>query len=306
MQLYGTQVLKLWLLFSGLLSWQLWAEPARPAERIEVQIERTVLDDYRRFVAGRDPLHIKDFSGLGSRREVAEMLLAQQAIALGGLKLQFRFLPSDESVRSPRLLQSGAQLMTFDTVWGSAMQRLGSDIWLSQPVLKRGDYVAAVLTSPNNQKVLAVRNWQDFAGLTAVSSVAFETDWRTLQQLPLREIRDEYAWSSMALLVSKGWVDFMLAPFKAQRPFGYKANQIELVAVEGIKVLLDDSRHFAVSRHHPLGQAVFSALEQGLNELAANGTLQRAYREVGFFNPELSGWTLIQPPVTAGQSPPGQ
>lgn len=297
-------MVRLWLFCCGVLLTALVG--AQPSAQVEVQIERSVLEDYRRFIAGRDPLSIRDFSGLGSRREVAEMLLAQQAIALGGLKLQFRFTASDESVRSPRLLQSGALLMTFDTVWGNAMQRFGDDIWLSQAVLKRGDYVAAVLTSPRNQKVLAVRQWQDFAGLTAVSSMAFETDWRTLQQLPLREIRDEYAWSSMAVLVSKGWVDFMLAPFKAQRPFGYRAHQIELVAVEGIKVLLDDSRHFAVSRHHPLGAEVFGALERGLSQLSQNGTIERAYREVGFFNPELSGWTLIQPPIKAGQSAPGQ
>lgn len=272
-----------------------------PIATVDIPIETSVYDDYRRFVGTRSVYDIQSFSHAGTRRDVVDMVLVQQALQLGGYPLNFNFIPSDSSARSTQLFVRGEVLISVDSVWGQTAHQLNPHVYISSAVIERGEYVAAIFTSPQNKKTRAIRQLSDFTGLTAVSSRAYAEDWQILEHLPLRELRDEYNWSSMAILVSRGWVDFMLAPFPQHRPFGYRAPGIELVAVEGVKVLLDDSRHFIVAKKHPLAEPVFAALQRGLLILRQQGVLTRAYRDCGFFNPEISHWTLLRP--TAGNSP---
>ena len=63
-------------------------------EELIIVIPGDVKRDYELFVSGRDPLEIKDYSGLGSRRDVVEVVLIQQALALGGITEPIRFLPA--------------------------------------------------------------------------------------------------------------------------------------------------------------------------------------------------------------------
>jgi len=284
----------------ALYAWQSFASSVvnEPIAAIDIPIESSVLDDYQRFVGNRAIDQISSFDGAGTRRDVVDMVLVQQALQLGGYPLQFNFEPSDSSARSLQLFIRGEVLISVDSVWGQTADRLQQHAWKSTAVIERGAYFAAIFTSPTNQKTKSIRQLSDFSGLTAVSSRAFAEDWHLLEQLPLRELRDEYNWSSMAMLVSRGWVDFMLAPFPRQRPFGYQAPGIELVAVEGVKVLLDDSRHFIVAKKHPLAEPVFAALQKGLAILRDQGKLTRAYQECGFFNPEIAHWTVLQPVAT--------
>lgn len=270
-----------------------------PIAVVDIPIEMSVLDDYHRFIGTSSVYDIQKFDHAGTRRDVVDMVLVQQALQLGGYPLQFNFIPSDSSARSTQLFVRGEVLISVDSVWGQTANNLKSHVYISSAVIERGDYVAAIFTSPNNQKTRSIRQLSDFSGLTAVSSRAFAEDWHLLEQLPLRELRDEYNWSSMAMLVSRGWVDFMLAPFPQHRPFGFRAPGIELVAVEGVKVLLDDSRHFIVAKKHPLAEPVFAALQRGLTILREQGKLTRAYQECGFFNPEISHWTVLQPMATS-------
>lgn len=277
------------------------AQATEPIATVDIPIETSVYDDYRRFVGQRSVQDIQSFKGAGTRRDVVDMVLVQQALQLGGFPLQFNFIPSDSSARSMQLFIRGDVLISVDSVWGKTARDLQAHLYISSAVIERGDYVAAIFTSPHNQKTKSIRQLSDFKGLTAVSSRAYAEDWQVLAQLPLRELRDEYNWSSMAMLVSRGWVDFMLAPFPSSRPFTYKAPGIELVAVEGVKVLLDDSRHFIVAKKHALAEPVFAALQQGLLILRQQGKLQQAYQDCGFFNAEVAHWTLLQPTASPVQ-----
>jgi len=288
---------KFLVLIFGVLASSLLATVARAEDipSVDVLIEDSVYDDYFRFLNGRSVQDIHDFSTVGARRDVVDMVLVQQAIRLGGLTLNFQFKRSDFSARSPKLFIRGEALVSFDSVWRNAARKFEQHVYISSPVIERGQYVAGLWTSPRNGKALAVRTLQDLQQLTAVSSKSYEADWRTLEGLKLKDIRDEYAWISMATLVSKGWIDVMLAPFPRQQPFVIKQEHVTLVAVDGVKVLLDDSRHFVVSKHHPYGAVTFAALQRGMAKLREQGVLNRAYAECGFYNSAVANWTLLKP-----------
>jgi hypothetical protein len=104
-------------------------------------------------------------------------------------------------------------------------------------------------------------------------------------------------WLSMAKLVSLGWIDAMLAPFTQNYPFSYQGTNYNIVAIEGVKVALDDSRHFVVSKKHPYGKETYIALQKGLKILREQGVIKRAFQQSGFFNEHVKDWTTLNAPL---------
>lgn len=258
------------------------AAPATDPEVIPVYIRDDVLEDYEKFVAGRDVLSLKDFKNVNMRRDVADMVLLQQALAIGGFHKRFQYMPGKFNFRNTKMLETGDLLLSFDSYWLSDAQLLGPRVFVSEPVIRRGEYLAALYTSPKNTAALSIRQLSDLAKFTAVSTPKWLTDWRTLEKLPLKQLIREDEWLSQARMVHMQWVDFMLMPFSNTKDGSYQLEQLRMQRVPGVAILLDDSRHFVVSRAHPHGQAAFTALNRGLKELRAQGRIQQLYKDAGF------------------------
>ncbi len=56
---------------------------------VVIFIRDDVYDDYSRFLNGRKPIEVKDFSGAYIRRDVVDMIIAQQALNIGGYTKPF-------------------------------------------------------------------------------------------------------------------------------------------------------------------------------------------------------------------------
>jgi hypothetical protein len=275
------QIFSLFIFSSILFSTQLYAENQQSAP-IEIFIRDDVYEDYQKFVAGRDVLSIRDFHSPFMRRDVADMVLLQQALALGGFQRTFLYLPGKVNFRNTKMLETGELLLSFDTYWLSDARALKDKVWISSAVIKKGQYLAGIYTSPSNSKVFSLKTLADLKELSAVSTPKWHTDWQTMSALPLKELIREDEWLSQARMVHMQWVDFMLMPFVNSKDGVYKLEQIQLKLVPGVAILLNDSRHFVVSKNHPAGAEAYAALQRGLEKLEKNGRIQQLYRQAGF------------------------
>ncbi|RJF33225.1 hypothetical protein D4741_18430 [Pseudoalteromonas gelatinilytica] len=255
-------------------------------------IRDDVYDDYSRFLNGRKPIEDKDFSGAYIRRDVVDMIIAQQALSLGGFTKPFRYHKGNVNYRNTKLLEDGQLLLSFDSVWSVDAKQLAESVYISDPVIRNGEYFAGIFTSPNNKKVLKVKQLADFKQLTAVSTPRWQTDWQTLSDLPLKELLREDEWLGQVRTVSMQWVDFMMMPLMPSLNNRYSLENIELVAVPNLVLQLNDSRHFIISKSHPDGKAAFAAIQKGLSQLRKTGAIEKAYREAGFI-PDLNSYTVI-------------
>ena len=252
------------------------------SQEITIYIRDDVLEDYHSFVGERDVLTITDFNHQKMRRDVADMVLLQQALVLGGFKKKFQYLPGKVNFRNTKMLETGELLLSFDTYWLSDAERLGNAVFVSHPIINKGEYFAAVYTSVKNQKALALRKTEDLTDLTGVSTPKWHTDWQTMSKLPLKQLIQEDEWLSQARIVHMGWVDIMLMPFFHDNNGIYQLEQIRLQRIPDVAVLLDDSRHFVISRHHPDGAAAYQAIQRGLEILRKNGQIEKMYQQAGF------------------------
>ncbi|MBL4910720.1 MAG: hypothetical protein JKX78_12005 [Alteromonadaceae bacterium] len=250
---------------------------------ILIYIRDDVYEDYQQFVAGRDVLTIDDFYGTRIRRDVVDMIIAQQALKLGGFNYHFSYAAGKVNFRNTRLLQTGKLLMSFDSYWQKDAQALKDSVYISNAVIRKGEYVAGIYTSPKNLKVLEIKQLSDLAKFTAVSTPKWRTDWLTLKNLPLKKLIRVDEWLSMAHMVDIGWIDFMLMPFNPTVDQSFSLEKITLIPVNNVAIVLNDSRHFVISKKHPQGKEAIKAINIGLAKLRQQGAIVKAYRQAGFF-----------------------
>ncbi len=260
---------------------------------ILISIESDIYNYAQEIIADQPILEVEDYSGKNSQRNVVELIFAQQALKLGGYHGEFEFKLGDYDLLNPLLVKSDLLLISFDSVWLSHAQKISDDVYISDPLVRKGEFWAGIYTAANNSKARKIANREDFQSMTVVSSKDWQVDWQTLQALKPEKLVHENEWISMAKMVSKGWIDVMLAPFRYQAPHVYTGVGYEVVAVSGVKVGLDDSRHFIVSKKHPKGKEVFTALQKGLKILRERGVIEKAYKQAGFFNQSVASWKVI-------------
>jgi len=253
------------------------------SDDVLIYIRDDVFTDYQNFVNKREILTIKNFSGKAIRRDVVDMIIAQQALKLGGFTNKFSYAPGKVNFRNTKLLQNGDLLISFDSYWKSDAQALADKLYISDPVIRNGEYVAGIYTSPYNQKVLQVEKLSDLQHLTSISTPKWRTDWKTLQSLNLKELTKESSWLSMTRMVNLQWVDFMLMPFNSTPDKSFTMEKVHLIPVQTVAIVLKDSRHFVISKAHLKGQEAFIAINKGLKILRQRGAIKRAYQQAGFF-----------------------
>ena len=210
-----------------------------------------------------------------------------QALKLGGFKHTFKYAPGKLNFRNTKMLQMGRLLISFDSYWSTDAKALNGDVFISDAVIRNGEYIAGIYTSPKNHDVLAIKELEDLKSFTAVSTPKWRTDWKTLQSLPLKDLVREDEWLSMARMVGLQWIDILLMPFNATPDQSFTLDKIQLVPVKNIGIELKDSRHFVISRKHAYGQQAFKAINIGLKKLRQKNIIVKAYTEAGFFVDEV-------------------
>ncbi|XZG71398.1 hypothetical protein ACTSKR_05925 [Chitinibacteraceae bacterium HSL-7] len=287
------------LLVAALLTATLAPLTQAAPQFVTILAQQDVLDDYSRFLHGRDPLTIQQYGGPGSRRDVAELVLVQQALKRGGLNYPVKIVSVDRSSdsynRYLREILSGTATVGGNTAWEIDLKDIRDQVFVSPALIANGEFEAGLYTSPDNTRALNAKTLADIQKLTAVVADSWKPDVATLQSLGMKQLLMTQSWDSMVGMVSKQRADVMLAPFQANDSMSLVTDKHRFVPIPNVKVGLSGSRHLFVSRRAPLGQETADALARGLAKLREEGTIRRAYTEAGFFNSRAASWHKINP-----------
>lgn len=251
--------------------------------------------DYRLFLGDRAPESVAFYGGSHARRDVIELILMQQALTLGGFKKTLRFVDEENYFRSIRNVLDGKTLTISGTIWYEDLAAQNDKLHISPPIVRDGEFVVGMYTSPKNQRAQASKTLEQLNKLKVVTSRQWKPDLTTLEGLGFNKIMYTPNWVNMARMINAGRVDVTLSPFEMSPAKAIVVEGIHLVPIEGIKIAIAGSRHWPVSKTHPLGDEFYAALVKGIEQLRRAGTIERAYRECGFFHPELAEWKLLNP-----------
>ncbi|WP_105168011.1 hypothetical protein [Pseudoalteromonas sp. T1lg23B] len=265
------------------------------AVTIPITIEEDIYNYAQIILADESIETINDFSHPLCQRDIVEFVLLQRALKLGGLELNFKFELGNYDARNVKLLVDGLLLVSFDTLWYQQAQQHIERLYISDAIIRKGEYFAGLYASPKNVTNIKNKIAANLSQVSVISSRSWHTDWITLSALRPKQLHEESDWIVMAKMVSRGWVDTMLVSFNNTMPFEYRGIDYRIIAIDGIKVPLQDSRHFVVSRLHPLGEATFKALQAGIKQLRASGFIEQSYKQCGFFSPHIDAWRALTP-----------
>ena len=271
--------------------------------------------DYHLFMGQRSPQQVDFYGGAHARRDVAELVLLQQALLLGGFNQPLEFIEEENYSRSIRNVLDGKTLTMSGTIWQEDLLPLEDKLFISPPLVRDGEFLVGLYTSPGNRRALASHRLAELTQLRVVTSRQWQPDVKALQGLGFRKLMYTPNWVNMARMINAGRVDMTLAPFAFSEQLHMQVEGITLVPIPGVKMIIPGSRHWPVSRKHPQGEAFYQALSRGLQQLRAQGTIERAYRESGFFQTSVSDWMLLNPadrfvepdgtePVVPASAPP--
>ncbi|WP_348945289.1 hypothetical protein ABHF33_01395 [Chitinibacter sp. FCG-7] len=268
-----------------LLATQLaWAE-------ILLAVPRDVILDYQKLLRHRDILDVREYSGVGARRDTVELVLFQQALMRGGLDERVRLIPVDSYARILVEVEAGNVTASGTSVWASDVQQTRAR--MSVPLIRDGEYVVGFYMAEGHPGLRSA-TLKDLRSMTAVTNRAWKNDVATLESLGVSKIESAPTFAMIAKMLKGERGDFTLASFKSSPDMSFEVEGARLFPAKGMKVAMPGSRHFLVS---PTGHGavVFEALNKGLSQMRRDGTLRRAYTEAGFFNARVESWTLVNP-----------
>lgn len=264
---------------------------------IVAAVDEDIITDYHLFVGERDPLLIDYYGGPGARRDVIEIVLLQQALALGGFKEKVTLRPENSYLRILKLVADGDVALSGALKWREDIKLYSTHLFKTKAVVKEGEFIAGLYTRADNQRALQSDTIEKIRNLSAASNNHWKADIKTLKELGIKKIHISTYWVQIVRMVVAQRADVTLAPFQVNPDMKVMVDGLELVPIPGIKVALPGSRHWPVSKTHPLGEEIFNALARGIEELERKGIIQRAYEECGFFHPEVKDWQLLNPPL---------
>ena len=261
---------------------------------LTIIIEKDVLDDYKKFIENKNPLKLTDFKDKYSRRSTIELVLLQQALEKGGYKKpSLKFILTPSYTRKIVQLKSGLGFSSGTSMWIYDLEKSKDFLYISDPLIKNGEYEAGFYTIETNKKALNVKSLEDIQKLTAISNKYWIPDWKTLENLKLKKLINTTKWKFIVRMVSIKRGDFLLASFQNTEDLSFFSEGTKLVPIQGLKVGLQGSRHFAISKNYPKSKELFKALNKGMKILRKEGIIKKAYEQSGFFNEKVKNWKKL-------------
>lgn len=114
-----------------------------------------------------------------------------------------------------------------------------------------------------------------------------------MEDLKLKKLINTTKWKFIVRMVDAKRGDFLLAPFQSTKDLSFVTEGVKLVPIQNLKVGLNGSRHFGISKNYKNSKEIFEALNKGIKILRKEGIIKKAYEQSGFFNENVKHWKKL-------------
>jgi hypothetical protein len=242
------------------------------------------------FAEARGCENIHKFDRPNVIRFSIEAVLTCQALKLGGYEGEYKLVLAPNNTRARMMAAEGEVAMPTESVWSDSID--DTKFHATIPVLADGEVVFGMFVRADKLKSYSVKNLSDLKKLRPVTQRNWVRDWAVLTGLGFTPV-EAFSLESIYKMIGAERADFTLWSFNSLPGFEITVDSVTLAPLPGIKVFIHGDRRFAISRAFPNAQAIFVALNKGLEILRANGTIARAWRESAYINKRTESWTAL-------------
>ena len=164
---------------------------------------------------------------------------------------------------------------------------------MSSEILAVGAFVKGIYGLESNSELMDVTSLEELRGFTAVSLLQWKVDWKTLEELELKELHRVNKYDLLFNLVGKKGIDFTLLEVPPLPHINLEMNDVTLAPVPNVLIALNDSRHYMISKKYPHWEIIYRALEKGLAILKEDGTIRRFMKDSGFYRGDIDNWNIL-------------
>ena len=226
-------------------------------------------------------------------RPVVDLLLELQALKAGGLDFDFELVKKLNYEQAKIEVIEGRAELTAETIWGDEIAANPNELLKSEEVIRNGEFTKGVYVISTNAKMLQLTTVDELRDSVGVVVASWSLDVRTMEEMKLKDLVKAPRPEAVFSAIQKKQADFTLAEFSSAPDMSTLFGEFKFVPVPNCKVAIMGSRSFIVSKVSPEATAIHGALVGGLKILRDNGTIERAYRESGFFNPRVADWKRL-------------
>lgn len=245
---------------------------------------------------GNDPARIDSIPPEKNFRVVAEMVIIAKALQLGGMNPRFKFIIVPNARRETHEVVQGSAVMASQqfNIRTFEERDYKQNAFMSSPVTRPGEFCKGFYCRADNKKALRSKTIAEINRLKpGVIGLHWNNDAAVLADMGLKPCLRAPRFDSLIKMVENGRADWAPLTFSRADDLSRQQFGVTLVPIPGIRFSLLQSRHFMVSRTHPMGPKTFCALQKGLAKLRKRGAIRKLLTDVGFFNDATEGWTML-------------
>lgn len=226
-------------------------------------------------------------------RPVVDLLLQLQALKAGGLDFDFELVKKLNYEQAKIEVIEGRAELSAETIWGDEIAANPNELLKTEEIIRNGEFTKGVYVLSTNAKMLQLTTVEELKDSVGAVVGSWSLDVKTMEQMKLKDLVKTARPEAVFAAIQKKQADFTLSEFSASPDMSTPFGEFKFVPVPNCKVAIMGSRSFVVSKLSPQAEEIHHALTSGLKILRDNGTIERAYKESGFFNPRVADWKRL-------------
>ncbi len=282
------------ILFTIILSILLTPTFALSSECISVASYTGTIKSYKNYIEcnGGDPLAINDYGAPGITRTMLSILILVQALHVGDFPCEMEFKNYPNSGRAISEVKKGNVTLLAEDMWKS---NFDESVYMTAPLIRAGEFEKGIYVKKDSHFLNTTTPLKSLKDHVPLVGNTWTTDIDLLREMGFTQIETAPRYNQIFKMMGKGRADFSLIEFPNRDNLSQTVENVELHPIPNAKIAFADSRNFMVSKKHPQGKTVYTALEKGMKILRENGTIDRALRQSGVINDRIKDWAVIYP-----------
>jgi hypothetical protein len=153
---------------------------------VTIAAERTIAEAYWAWSAKAPCEGVQSYALPDAPRGLTDLLLACRALRLGGYDGPLTVVAYPNYERALIEARKGAATIPAETLWEIDID--ADHFYASEPVIRDGEFVSGLYTTPDRQDVLGVRSLGELQKYRTALPKVWHIGWETLQQMNLKEV----------------------------------------------------------------------------------------------------------------------
>ncbi|WP_133469899.1 hypothetical protein [Paraglaciecola marina] len=261
-----------------------------------------LLEEHPSFTDGRDYLlpvnkcipisKIKEFN---FGRPVLDFLIHCEVVRFNKLGDTIQVIQAPNNIRAIKMLSVGVADAFSMSEFPSVINQLKeTNLSLSDPVLRQGEFEVGFFTAPNRPEVLAITSVYELMNLTSITATQWIRDDSELSKLTTRPHVLVSNHRKIPNMIAKKRADFTTNALNKKYVYNLD-GEVVLTRIDGFKLSLPGTRVFVVnSKSKDYFDALQAYIRGHRNQTNSNEDgIFNAFKDIGWISPHYKDWILL-------------